>query len=429
MADKLAILALSNTELAKALYNGNLAEEEIKALPAQTVYTAVKTIGLESSQDIISALSHKQYEIALDFEFWSNDIINEDNIWNWLSIIDDPKGFESLDRFIKEVDQNILVFLITKYVQIEVNEEQTESPPFQQGYTPDLGFTWLAINTGDDEHDRQLGKILAYIFESDPDYFYRLIYLPNTCTPSILEEESFALRNSRLQGEGIPDKETAWRVNSPKTASAILPLLKSKPDFNFTKKSNYPLLHGGYASEPLRGFIQDIIENDTNLIFEIEQNLAGLLNSAIIYCNIDFSNFDIVKRLSEQVKGAINLGLEALIDKLGKTNTEYDNFAIYKQIGIQNIYQIGLNELKQIHSAANKILKNIENKNSDNNIPDSKELVILDALAKQIPEFSLLIHGNNSPDTLTLKQETKPFEHLTEIEQAKIILNHLTNTA
>ncbi|MDR2337640.1 MAG: DUF6178 family protein [Deltaproteobacteria bacterium] len=420
MNHELNLISLSNSQLAKKLYHGELTEQEIKQLPAQVVYLALKTIGLDSAQEIITALSPHQYQLALDFEFWSDDRINENQVWNWLTVIDENTDFEALDNFLKQVDQNILIFFICKYVQVEVHEEPTEMPPTAQAYTPDLGYTWLTIETGNVENDRKLGKILAYIFEQNPDYFYRLMYMPHSCTPSFLEETSFLAKETRISTEGIPELKLAWQMNSALEIKAILPLLKNatKTDYNFFKKSNYPLPKGVYSIEPLRTFIQTIIQDNQNLIFDIEYDFAGLLNAAIVFCKIDFSDFEQIQKLAEKVKGAVNLGLEKLSNEL--SDESITNYAlIYKQVGIQNLYRLGLTELKNLKLFAQKIIRELP---PDTNLEPALT-VVLETLTSLFPEYPVLIDElKQNSAILNLLPTTKAFEKLSELEEAKAFL-------
>jgi hypothetical protein len=418
MNNELSFISLSNTQLAAKLYNGELSEQEIQQLPAQVVYLALKTIGLDSGQEIIAALSPEQYKLALDFEIWSDDRINENNVWNWLTVIDENADLEPLDKFLKQIDQNILIFFICKYVQVTVHEEPTEMPPTPHSYTPDLGYTWLTIDTGDADNDYKIGKVLAYIFEKNPDYFYRLMYMPNTCTPSTLEEEAFSTKETRISAEGIPERELAWQMNSALDIATVLPLIKSdtKADYNFIKKSNYPLPKGVYSIEPLRTFIQTIIQDNKNLFFDVVHDFAGLLNAAIVFCKTDFSDFEQIQKLAEKIKGSVNIGLEKLAAELAQESAINYNL-IYQQVGIQNLYRLGLNELKSLRLFVKKIATQLDDTNQEAYLN-----VNLDAATFIFPEYPVLIDELQQKATLHLLPASKAFEYLSEIEKVKTFL-------
>ena len=342
MLDHLSLISTSSSKLAKKLYAGELTEKEVKQLPAQVVYMALKTLGLDSAQDIISTLTEHQYQVILDFEFWSGDKINEANIWNWLTVIDDA-GIEQLGTFTERIDQNILVLLVGKYVQSVVNETNDGPSPYPGGYTPDNGYTWINIDTGNENNNHRLKKLLEYIVGTDPDYFYQLLYMPKTCTPSELEEESFGEKSKRLTSEGIPELDVVFKMNAPLNIDHAKLMLKQSgaehgAEYTFIQRTPYPISKGAYSAEPLRSFLRSVVQDNPELILDIEYEFAGLINAAIMFYKIDFSDLDQVQKLIEKVKETVNAGLDKVMAAVQETN--YD--AIYKQIGIQNLYRLGL---------------------------------------------------------------------------------------
>ena len=155
------LVGLDGSALAKAILNSDIPEKLIQNLPAQALYMAIQANALEDSQELITASTPEQYQLMLDFELWSEDKINEHRLFNWIKIIDNEQSIIPLARFIKQIDQRLVAALVCKYIDAEVNEEQTNPPSNMKAYTPDHGYTWIAINSGDPENDRIIGRILT----------------------------------------------------------------------------------------------------------------------------------------------------------------------------------------------------------------------------------------------------------------------------
>ncbi|HQH27617.1 MAG TPA: DUF6178 family protein, partial [Oligoflexia bacterium] len=185
----LPLPALSALQLARMILSAPVPEHIISCLPAQSLYMAVQALGLESAREIIEAASDEQYRLLLDLHLWDKDSFNEENFWDWLSVIDDPDSFDSLQHFQECLDPRLTALVIQRNVAVQVNEEPTEVPPGAGWYTPDKGYTWLRILCTEAEEHRLLGRFLALLFDQNPELFYQLIALPQAATAIELEEE------------------------------------------------------------------------------------------------------------------------------------------------------------------------------------------------------------------------------------------------
>jgi hypothetical protein len=338
---------LNSRSLAKAIFNADVPEKFIQTIPAQSLYLTVKYNGLASSADLLEIATLKQCRLLIDFDCWQNGNFNEDNFWEWLAITDATSSLIILEKLVRFIDLKLIAMLIAKYVRCVVQEEPTDHPPGASFYTPDKGYTWLNLEIEDSTRQFLLGRLLALIFETDPELFYQLIAIPNVTTCSMLEEDSFQDRQRRLSEEGIPDDQLAFELNSPLTIFEAEKLLGSSLvcEIPRAQYAIQPLIYDQILLEPLSSLFQE-----AQLVSDLESELTMLINAAIVYWKINFEKSDDLNILTQQVKGTINIGLQAL--EQSNHNPLIDT---YKSLGLAKIYRVGLSQLANLKKLALQI--------------------------------------------------------------------------
>jgi len=365
---------LNAAALARSIYKAEHPERFIRTIPAQSLYLAVKHNGLASSTDILSLASLEQCRLLLDFDCWHKDRFAENNFWEWLSVCENDDEHQLLKKLLSFVDLKIIGLLISRYVDVLVYEEPTDNPPAKGYYTPDKGYTWLAVRIEDQNKHFLLSKFLALIFESNADLFYQLLATPTVATPSMLEEESYQERNKRLAGEGIPDSETAAEINAPLACNIALTAFKQeeKQGGVIDIPAIEPLLYGTFNIQPLGSLLAQVEERS-----EMESELTYIMNGAIVRWLPDFFDYESVFSMAERVKGAINIGLEIL-----QRESRLSIVEIYKALGLRKLYRVGLNEL----FALRRLARNMR-KEAVDQIHDTSRLAVLDGAAQTFPEI------------------------------------------
>lgn len=400
---------LNSRNLAKAIFNADVPEKFIQTIPAQSLYLTVKYNGLASSADLLEIATLKQCRLLIDFDCWQNGNFNEDNFWEWLAVTDATSSLIILEKLVRFIDLKIIAMLIAKYVQCVVQEEPTDHPPGSSFYTPDKGYTWLNLDIEDGTRQFLLGRLLAMIFETDPELFYQLIAIPNVSTYSMLEEDSYQDRQRRLSEEGIPDNQLAFELNSPLTVFEAEKLLESSPvcEIPQAQYTIQPLIYDQMLLEPLSSLFQE-----AQLISDLEGELTMLINAAIVYWKIDFDKSDDMRILTQQVKGAINIGLQSL-----EQNNHHPLIDTYKSLGLAKIYRVGLGQLANLKKLALQIRSQLKT------FPDldPHHQAQLDAACHPFPHS---IIEQDDPDLGSARPfETKAIETLTELNSLVEDLN------
>jgi len=411
-AHALALRMRSPRALTKAIFSADIPEEVLRTLPAQSLYMAIQANGLESSTDLIEILRPEQYRACLDFALWEKDSFNQDGFFAWLALTEEKDNFNALHRFLGAVDLKLVGLLLARYVQVVIFDEPTDRPPEAQCYTPDRGYTWITISVDDPEQHRHLGRLLAFLFDTNTELFYQLISLPSTSTNSELEEESYQERSKRMLDQGFPDMETAARVNSAGDRAAIYRQLgKTTTHFSSVAISSVePILHGASLLSPLSLLLDELREHgSSNDIEAFQIELTWITNAAFMHYATPLTQFDEMTSMIERVRGALNIGLEDALQSQPLSSLE-----AFRSLGLRSIYRLGHAHLHRVSIQASSIaLETIQAA-----LADQPACSIIAAARERFPRIPLFFSDDGHWQQVEghLLPGFKAFEHLLEVQ-------------
>ena len=403
--------ALTSAQLSKAIFNADFPEKYVKELPAQTLFLVVKHNGLDSSADLLEMAGLEQCRLLMDFDCWNKDDFQEDNFWAWLAVTDSSEDLKLLKKILIASDLRLVSLLISKYVQWIICEEPTEEPPAPEYFTPDKGSTWVNIKAPDSDKTFLLGRLLAMIFETDAELFYQLLSTTGERTNTEIIEEAYQEKQKRLANEGIPDDEFAYSINAPLSTNEV----KAELNKEQTKatisdiRPIHPLMYDSGLVQPLSGLLGKLSAED------FESELTLILNCAIVRWHIELWETEQLQQLCDQVKGAINIGLELCISYASNLT----DIEIYNKLGLEKLYRLGLTHVLHLHSLAKKIDKELLK-----DIAAEKFSLVAGALE----DFPLFPNGINKDGTLNvsptgeLEAGFQAYERVSQLEIAKKIL-------
>jgi len=403
-------LGMSARNLYREIFRADSPEETVRALPAQSVYLAIRSVGLESSTELLPLISDEQYKVVLDFDLWKGETFSEAHFWNWLQVLDQEPGREALEGFLHTIDARLLGIIIARHVEVEFSEEPTEGPLAPGYYTPDKGSTWLRINLTDPEQHRRLGKLLALTYEGEPELFYQLLAEAGYVTELELEESAFQDKSRRLWDEGMPDQETSYRLNVPVPLKKLESGDPSVPEAE-REQTVLPLAFSLSNLQPLNNFLGELAPAHRAAI---EAELALIANAGVVHYEVDITEPAELSFLIEKIRGAMNIGLEVLDGKRAGLGKE-----IYEKFGLQRLYQLGLYELAELRIAAQGA-----------NIPEADSRPMLQQLKEAAEEKFpvapryLLPDGSIEPQTAgdSAAPERRAFTYRRQLEAAKSLL-------
>jgi hypothetical protein len=338
---------LKARNIAREIFQADSPEQVIKGIPAQSLFLAIKQQGLLSSTDLLAITSSEQMRAMLDLDLWYRDSFVEDQLWDWLALADDEYGLTLLQRLLNCVDLKLLGILLCRYATAHIADEPTDEPPGPDYYTPDKGFTWIRVETGNADRDFLLNRFLALVFETSTEVFYQLISVPGVTTISVLEEDSYIERSKRLLADGVPDEEFAAQLNQP-----ILPF-KIKERLG-SQERRYPIADVAIVSpilaEGQRTSILDRFLAECNDLESAESELCLLVNGALVHWGVFIDDYEEFLFTIDRVKSILTIGLENLAEfcTLGPAD-------IYEKLSLKEIYGLGLFQLYELRKFAHKI--------------------------------------------------------------------------
>lgn len=334
-------------ELYRAIFEADAPEQMVRQLPVQSLFMVVKQTGLSSCSDLIAMASLEQCRLLTDLDLWHGDTLNEEALWEWLALTDEGDSLELLQKVVKCIDLKLVAILIGKYVETQVFEEPTDQPPGPGFHTPDKGHTWIGITTENPDHHFLLARLLALIFETNAELFYQLLQTPTVATQAMLEDESFQERAKRLAAEGVPEPEIAAELHAPYAMTDATHDLGARTKHKVIEdiRAVEPLLYEARATKFFAELLRRVADHEI-----VEMEFTYLVNAAIVRFSIDFSDLEQVLLVCEKIKGAINIALE----KLTKGG-EREVLEVYKALGLQKLYRLGLTEVLSLRALARKI--------------------------------------------------------------------------
>ncbi len=404
--------------LGRAITQGELSPETLHQLSAQTIYLALTAVGLESVPEVLQELSPEQYQLILDFEFWNRDQFLEDHFWNLLRVIDQDTSHELLQQFLARIDVQLLMLVLNQYTRAYFPEERTDQPPTANCYTPDGGYTWVSIVELSPDRHRLLGRVLAILFETDAPKFYQLVGDLGSATGAELEEDAYAAKTRRLTDAGFPNQETAWKLNTPLSPELlradyadkikIVAPLSGREDL---RPMLHPAIFEGRELQPLSEFIEKIFADNASTE-QFVTELSLLLNAAMSFYSVNFSDADEMHLLIEKVKGAINIGLEGMAEFGPHSSAEY-----FTQFGLGVFYRLGLYYLAELRKVA-------LHDSAAGSASDGASLALVQGatqLFPVVPEF-FRVDADWANQQGKLEPNFRAFAHRREIDAVKIYL-------
>ena len=402
---------LSGKDLTKALFRGEVPTDIIAMLPAQSLYMAIQSMGLESGREVLPYVTEEQYTCLLDFHLWNRDELSEEHFWQWLETVDVEESLEPLGKFLASIDLKLICILITKYLEVRINTEPTDTPLEEGFYTPDRGYTWIKINLENGSYHRLFGKLLAYVFEESPERFYQLLASAQGATTVELEEMSYKEKVHRLLDEGIPDHESAWKVHAKLQIQSILSNQAQKKNNIVTYESVVtPLVLDDKELQPLSGLFQEMLTSGNRDDRDnAQKELTLIANAALVFFQIPFHEYEEVSLLVQKIRGAINIGLEMLL----RTNT-HSALEWFQKEGFQTMYRLGLNQIKDTSKEILSMKDWIESSSSYSSLAAP----LLECMALAFPSIpAFLTEGGIKPSTDgTLDPTAKPILRLSQLE-------------
>lgn len=400
------------SSLSRAIFQADVPEALLNELPAQTLYQVVCYNGLESSVELIESAGLEQIRLLLDFDLWNQDGLDEEKLWSWIELTSEEDELLILQKIVSSLDLKIVALLINRYLEIRQNEEATDTPPGPLFYTPDKGLTWIRVLCDQQRQHFLMSKLLAFLFESNPDLFYQLLSTKVMTTPAVLEEEALNDRNKRLSSEGLPNIEFAAEVSAFLSVAEALEIIAkhNQPTVNHDIVIVEALARLSDGIEPLSSALAE-----QKNIEEILSELTLIVNSSFVRFGVKFSDNEQQMFMASQAQGALNIGLDLLSRKSALNPAQ-----IIAKVGLQIPFRVGLTQLLDLSKWARRYEKKMLGEGIEIAEPTKALLNLVMRPFPCIPatlsqlKNDYAIDGENSLDV-----RAEPFRFFQEVENLK----------
>ena len=262
-------------------------------------------------------------------------------------MIDQGQDLEPLAKFLRCVDPTVLQLVVCRHVDAIVREEPEDEPPGAGYFTPDRGYTWIRFTIKEKERHRLLGRLLAFLYSGNAHLFYQLIAESKSRTALETEEEAYQEKTRRLEHEGIPSSDTVQQVNAPLDPAGIQ--LEVEHSSQPRNPSVLPLVYDRFSLDPLESVLLSA-STSRDSRDTIEAELSLIMNSSLLGFGVDLGNPEEVVRHLARVRGAINIGIEAVAAQRSS-----EAAAVFQQVGLQRLYRVGLFELRRVRNLLSRL--------------------------------------------------------------------------
>jgi hypothetical protein len=363
----------------------------VRSLPAELLYTTIQEVGLADSTELVQLASPAQFRTFMDLGGWKRDRIEPHAVLTWLRAArgDEPEEFL---RKLHGVDLELLEVLLREFTEIHDLEE-----------TPDINPEGVTMETPEGRYliefkvegveQAALRAILNDLIAENPFEAVRMMEATRWEIPSELEEAAFQFRTARLTDMGFPSLEDAVSL--------------------FSRVDTGPALARGAqtALAPTTGHVDyldaAVRSLDTTERENLEDELRGVANAALVAELADPGDLEAVRRVGEMVRDYLSLGLEHLTGGEPQRAAE-----MVRDTPLKRIFQVGFSLTLALKYRADRLMKAPLARLEDTALLLPEEAVGIEALRLKRPRRALRVPG----------AEPVPFRSLREIAASEALL-------
>lgn len=367
----------------------------VRQLPAEDVYATIIDVGLNDSVEVVQVSTPEQFRTYVDLAAWQRDRIDPLEVLHWLRA---ARGDDD-DAFIGKVtalDIEVLEFLFKQLTVVHDLEADPDVNPAGVTIESPEGRYLIELKV-DGPDEAALRRLIMDLMAKNPFELSRFFEAVRWEMPSELEEVAHQFRKGRLQDLGFPPLEEATRLFAwldpdkvakvPKAMGAPVALAPAGGGANFVEAA-------------FRGLSPDERES-------LESEVRYLVNSVLVAEGAEPGDPQAIRRISEQARDALNLGLEHLCAGDPSLATE----AVRAQ-ELRVIFQVGFSLTLRLKREVEKLGAEPQTKFGETWLALDDETAALAALLRRRPMKALKVPG----------AEPVPFRHLRELAEAEQVL-------
>nr|WP_153864842.1 MULTISPECIES: DUF6178 family protein [Myxococcaceae] len=377
-----------------ALISAPDARRLVRSMPAEDLYFAIADVGLADSPELVQLASPAQFRTFVDLGGWERDRIDPHALLTWLRAArgDEPEEFL---RKVHGVDAELLEYLLREFTVVHDLEENPDVNP--EGVTMETpeGRYLLEFKEVEGAELAGLRHLLNDLIAENPFEAVRLFEAARWEVPSELEEIAYRFRAGRLQDLGFPPLEEAVRLFSYVDPGAR-PAPAASPGQALAAAGG----HVDYLEAAFREL--DAVERDN-----LEDELRGVANAALVAEAADPGDLDALRRVGEMVRDYLSLGLEHLTGAAPARAAE-----LVREVPLPRLFQVGFSLTLALKYRADRLVKAPLARMDDTLLLMPEEAAGVEALRRKRPRRALRVQG----------AEAVPFRNLRELALSEALL-------
>jgi hypothetical protein len=288
------------------------ADEIIRRVSEEEMFFTIKRLGEENALALISLMTGRQLQYALDLDLWKNEMFDYDAATRWLNIMA-RIGEEKILHFMQVSDPELavtvmkgLIGVVIRDPEIDILEQKDSLPSFT---LDDIFFVHFNVPGSED----MVISLLEALFSWNTEYYFTLMEELARGIPLENEEAARKARLARLADRGFPEFDEALEIYRYLRRGG-LSNWESQPssidtfhDETGGSLLEYPLkvIETDSLFKRCLDEVADAYERD-----RISQELAHMANKVIVADAKDPGSKEDIHSSLRKVSGYINIALE-----------------------------------------------------------------------------------------------------------------------
>ncbi len=319
------IMELAPRQKLDAIISAADAPALLRSLPAHELYMAIVDVGLADATEIVQLASPEQFRTFVDLAAWQKDRMDPHEVLAWLRA---ARGDET-DEFLKKVhglDVEVLELMLRHLARVHDLEDN-----------PDVHVDGVALETPEGRYLIELlvegpemsalRRLVEDLIAENPFEATRFFEAIRWELPSELEETAYRFRAARLADLGFPEPEVAMELfsyvdpdkHAPEPLASVGGAVSVQPGHERVD----------YVQAAFRGLTAIERQN-------LEDEVRYLVNAALVAEGAEPGDPSAVRRVSENARDTLNLGLEHLTG--GRPERASD---VVRELHLKRVFQVG----------------------------------------------------------------------------------------
>lgn len=268
----------------------------VRSIPAEDVYPTLVEVGLADSAEVVQLSTPEQFRTWVDLASWQKDRVDPLEVLAWLRAARGDDEVDYLDK-LKGLDLELVELIYKRLAVIHDLEENPDIDP--QGVTFETPEGKFLVEFRVEGADLEaLRKLTDDLMSKNPFELARFLEAVRHESATELEEAAFQFRQARLEDLGFPPLEEAVKLFAFIDPAKVGPA-GGAPGLSISQAST------DYVEAALKSL-------DAHERSVLEAEVRYLVNSALVAEGAEPGDPAAIRRVSEQARDWVNLGLEHL---------------------------------------------------------------------------------------------------------------------